>query len=369
MKRISLISKAWKCIGIFVVALAVFRAGAATQQLLANVVDFKFVVDGQERQLNEDVVVINDRTYVPVRAMSELLNKQVGWDGQTNTVSITSNTEIAEISLTPEEIAAEGWLPFIKDGLWGLMDTEGNVKIPPMSYEMIQFQEGLAPVLNSLDRYGKYGYINIYGEVVLDYQYWDASQFNEGVAVVTTDDYFYRYIDHNGNFVFPTKFHYAEPFKNGYAKVSLRELTDEEVGRGCGQNSGPFTYIDKSGKTILKDEFRELHPFNNAFAYGVTMDGEKVYVDQRGNHLNVYSDPIALRPDSGPIEDAFPNIERDSAGNLIVRNKKGEITGKFGKECGGEYCIGGLGDVIYTDGSRQNSFFVTVEGKIVMPKE
>lgn len=48
------------------------------------------VVNGTERSLDAGAVMINKRTYVPLRFMSELAEVQVAWDAATNTVALTS---------------------------------------------------------------------------------------------------------------------------------------------------------------------------------------------------------------------------------------------------------------------------------------
>ena len=39
-------------------------------------------------RVNEDVILQNDRTYVPLRAVSEAMGAQVDWDGNTSSASI-----------------------------------------------------------------------------------------------------------------------------------------------------------------------------------------------------------------------------------------------------------------------------------------
>lgn len=47
-------------------------------------------INGTEVELDVPARIIDDRTYVPLRAVSENLNEQVEWDGETRTVTITS---------------------------------------------------------------------------------------------------------------------------------------------------------------------------------------------------------------------------------------------------------------------------------------
>ena len=50
----------------------------------------------EQKLLQTDVapMLINDRTYIPVRAFAEALDAVVGWDGTTNTVMIVYDTTL-----------------------------------------------------------------------------------------------------------------------------------------------------------------------------------------------------------------------------------------------------------------------------------
>lgn len=66
--------------------------------------DIKIKINGKEiepKDANGNTVepfTISGTTYLPVRAVSEALDKKVGWNGETKTVFISSNNEIAKIS-------------------------------------------------------------------------------------------------------------------------------------------------------------------------------------------------------------------------------------------------------------------------------
>jgi hypothetical protein len=61
---------------------------ATTGALAAS--KFNLVVNG--KPVNTDIKIINDRSYIPLRAVSEALGDNVGWDNKTNTISITAPT-------------------------------------------------------------------------------------------------------------------------------------------------------------------------------------------------------------------------------------------------------------------------------------
>lgn len=60
--------------------------------VIQMIIDSKTMyLNGTEIELDVPARIINDRTYVPLRAVSENLNAQVEWNGENRTVSITTN--------------------------------------------------------------------------------------------------------------------------------------------------------------------------------------------------------------------------------------------------------------------------------------
>lgn len=72
-------------------------------ELLYN--DIKVVIDGKRADLKDangntvDPFIIDGTTYLPVRAVSNALNKAVSWDGATQTVYLEKNDEIEQPSV------------------------------------------------------------------------------------------------------------------------------------------------------------------------------------------------------------------------------------------------------------------------------
>jgi len=67
---------------------------------------------------------------------------------------------------------------FIKNGLFGYIDTTGKVVIPPQFENAMDFKEGLAPV--RINR--PWGYIDKDVKFAIAPQYDFASQFENGIA-------------------------------------------------------------------------------------------------------------------------------------------------------------------------------------------
>ena len=67
----------------------------------------KFYVNGEEKELDVPPQLINDKTLVPIRAISESLGCYVGWDQDAKTVLIQSHLDVAANTEDREPPAAE----------------------------------------------------------------------------------------------------------------------------------------------------------------------------------------------------------------------------------------------------------------------
>ena len=82
---------------VMLVTATAYAASYTTKNIAATYKNIKLIVDGTQvtpRDANGAVVepfVYNGTTYLPVRAVSTALGKQVRWDGNTNTVYIGDN--------------------------------------------------------------------------------------------------------------------------------------------------------------------------------------------------------------------------------------------------------------------------------------
>ena len=123
-----------------------------------------------------------------------------------------------------------------RNGLYGYVNTEGEVSIPPTFQRASYFQDGIALVYNG----ALYGLIDTTGAMVADYQWPDAYPFSEGLAAVKNADGTWGYIDNTGaqvislaNYEFSGYYDYPRSFENGVAEVRATSGT---------------VYIDRTGK-------------------------------------------------------------------------------------------------------------------------
>lgn len=88
-----------------------------------------------------------------------------------------------------------------EDGLWGYINTSGDMKIDPVYRDAKSFSttDKLAAVCDNTT--GLWGYINKSGKVVIPFSFDEADMFLNGYAVVTMDETHYI-LDTDGNTVF-----------------------------------------------------------------------------------------------------------------------------------------------------------------------
>jgi len=85
-------------IPIIAIILVAFVSVFANQitQFVATIVDFRIFLNGEERNFDLPVVVIENHTYVPLRELSEQFGMNVEWDGDNNKIKIAQN-DISQI--------------------------------------------------------------------------------------------------------------------------------------------------------------------------------------------------------------------------------------------------------------------------------
>jgi hypothetical protein len=102
--------------------------------------------------------------------------------------------------------------------------------------------------------FGKYGYLDRNGNIVIDFIYDGAYDFSEEFARVyktINNRDLYGFIDKYGNAIVPLKYEYAICFSEGLAVVRLNRR---------------FGYIDNSNKIVIDIQFDDANSFNNGKA-------------------------------------------------------------------------------------------------------
>lgn len=151
-----------------------------------------------------------------------------------------------------------------KNGLYGFLNEENQIVIPP-SYSLSgNFSEGLAWVR---DAEGKWGYIDLEGEQLIPCQYEAANDFSCGLALVKTGG-LYGYINPENELVIPAVYQEAYPFYDDRACVRIEEQ---------------YGYIDTTGSLVIPAEYELAFDFSEGSA--VVKSGGYGVVDSSGAQI------------------------------------------------------------------------------------
>lgn len=98
-------------------------------------------------------------------------------------ILLVDGTQVGEAYEDAKPFQGE-WAAVKKDGKWGFIDLEGNVKVQYQYNNALSFSRGLAAVQNED---GLWGYINPEGKMVIEPEFLDAGMFESSVAPVKTE--------------------------------------------------------------------------------------------------------------------------------------------------------------------------------------
>lgn len=154
----------------------------------------------------------------------------------------------------------------------GFIDKTGKIVIDNTNYTLVRnFSEGLAPAYKD----EKYGFIDVNGNVVIDFKYDKVYDFSEGLACVEKDGNF-GYINKKGETIID--FQYSDPSIRFSNVIYGKNISSFINGIACVKKDGKFGYIDNTGKLLIDFKFDYGWPFYNELA--LTSNG---YIDRNGN--------------------------------------------------------------------------------------
>jgi hypothetical protein len=171
------------------------------------------------------------------------------------------------------EIDGDYLFPFVidegtPDAKWGYKDGQGNVVIKPRFFEASEFNEGLASV--SAMRSGRSGYINTRGNFVIRPRFELAYDFINGIALVarsSREGLKFSYIDRTGRVLFGGKeWDVATDFSEGFAVVMIRGYVGIDVPDEIRQLHNRFSFINTQGNLTTEMEYEQARLFENGFA-------------------------------------------------------------------------------------------------------
>lgn len=117
--------------------------------------DYYIIKDGEPIKLDSPAVIVEDRTLVPVRAISESFGYSVSWDSGTQTVNISSGTDLNS-TVVSDAVSVYGIPPYS-----GTPYTVVNDNVPYFSTQDMTAES--FEIYSDLDRLGRCGaaYVNL----------------------------------------------------------------------------------------------------------------------------------------------------------------------------------------------------------------
>lgn len=185
--------------------------------------------------------------------------------------------------------------------LYGFINKNGEISIPPIYHNAEDFAEGLAAVANEE---GEYGYINKAGELAMNCQFERADPFHKGRAVVCSN-HVYGAIDKDGKYVINPQFGYMRRDEEDYA-IRLQD------GRQWG-------WCDEKGKIFINPQFDAIDSFDGNELAPVWINKKAGFIKHDGS--------IAVNPQFDEVSPFFDN----SYAFVMVNRKLGAVDkeGKF----------------------------------------
>ena len=201
-----------------------------------------------------------------------------------------------------------------RDGKWGLISDTGEVLLKPTLRFEPQFMNGVAvagkedpsrPTGGISSNDGEYevvyGVINRVGEIVIPIKYECVEQDDVGETFMVMEDGLYGYLNGKGEWVIEPKYARANPFVDGHAAVSIRNM------RVANENvSDPFYYvwgvIDKTGKELIPLQYMWVESGagdivivgNDGYHYGYMDLTGKWVVEPKFNHAELFEGGTAI---------------------------------------------------------------------------
>jgi hypothetical protein len=268
----------------------------------------------QNGYINKEGKIVIPLNYFAFRTMnngmflgswcSDINCKKRNWD----LIDVSNIQDVKIISLSGGfKDPSEGLLATERNNKWGFIDKYGNEIIEFKYEDAFSFSEGFARVkINGIwvviDRTGKVIFDDVTG-------YYDFD-FYEGLIAVERNGK-WGFLDKNGNVKIEIKFDAVNNFKNGYARVKI---------------NNEWALINKNGNIVLKLNGYEILDYSEGLVNVCTKDGKYGFFDLSGNEIIKTKYDRAENFQNGfSVVSQFQQTSTESGYRYGLINKKGEV--------------------------------------------
>lgn len=297
-----------KSILIIVCMTLLSTISLASSELMAQIADFKININSKSYNPKNDIIVINDRTYLPLREMAELVGYDVEFSQEFKTIELKkkSATDLYPFDMSHGKSNTSS----LETPDWGYEDSNGNIVIEPQYYSAGSFVNGIASVRGG-ENMRSY-YINENGDKLFDKDFAYAKDFCSGYAAVTLngtyppsyEEYNWGFIDITGDIVSREVYSdiKSDAFLYGYAIVknfnglwgvidrnfnNVVEYKYDDVFIADNEciavkENGKWKYKNLEENDIITQKFDDCTFFSDGLA-AVCIDGKWGYIDIKGN--------------------------------------------------------------------------------------
>jgi hypothetical protein len=181
------------------------------------------------------------------------------------------------------------------DGLWGLMDRDGNWILRPQ-FDLVSLNLREAVWYKKDNRWGL---VTLEGKILTEPKFAHVKMFTEGVAGVTVDGNLWGVIDSTGTMITEPKFEWIGPFHEGLAWFNV-DGVENEYGVYDG---GKWGYTDKYGNVVIEPvPYDRVGNFSSGMApvklhdlWGAIDKTGRVIIEPFHDNLEIYGDLIRVR--------------------------------------------------------------------------
>ncbi|MBI3232792.1 MAG: Nramp family divalent metal transporter, partial [Bacteroidetes bacterium] len=217
-------------------------------------------------------------------------------------------------------------LPVRNEYLWGYSDTKGKLTIDFQFHDANFFAENMGRVRQN----GLYGFIDENGNWLIKNIYINASDFSEGLALVTDTNQTQFFINTKGetSIEMPEGISLAEPFVNGFSKISKLYFQKRNNIEEPRYHMG---FMDKSGKIVIDPIYDDVSNFDSSGIARVIVGGKMGLINNLGKTI---VQPTYLY--IGPLNNNLAIVQKglfygyiNSNGKIIVKPRF-DNAGDFG---------------------------------------